>query len=138
MEIFRFCLHYSFFLQCELIPSALVQRDMIDALPIWNHFKQQRDGYVKRLNGIYKSNVEKAGIEYFTGTASFKSAKEIETSEGALLEAEHIVIASGSTPSTLVFPGAEYCLSSDDVFSLEELPKSIVVLGGGYIGVEMA
>lgn len=55
-----------------------------------------------------------------------------------MLEADHIVIASGSTPITNVFPGSELCWTSDDVFSMEEVPKSVAVIGGGYIGIEMA
>ena len=102
------------------------------------HFKKQRDGYVKRLNGIYESNVAKANIEYFTGTASFVGPNKIQTSEGVQLVGEHILIASGSYPAQAPFEGAEFCINSDDVFTLEELPKSIVVLGGGYIGIEMA
>jgi len=53
------------------------------------------------------------------------------------LTADHIIIASGSLPTVPSFPGGEHCWSSDNIFSMEELPKSIVVLGGGYIGVEM-
>jgi len=77
-------------------------------------------------------------IDYFTGTAFFNSPNEVETSEGVRLHAEHIMIASGSSPTIPSFPGGELCWNSDDIFTMEELPKSIVVLGGGYIGVEMA
>lgn len=104
----------------------------------FKHFKQKRDAYVKRLNGIYQNNVANSGIDYFTGTASFVNNKQVQTSEGRLLEAEHIMIASGSTPSTPDFPGAEHCWSSDNIFVMEEIPESMVVIGGGYIGIEMA
>lgn len=104
----------------------------------WKHFKAQRDGYVKRLNGIYTNNVANSGISYYTGTASFVNKNQIVTSEGKLLEADHIMIASGSTPQVPSFPGGELCWSSDDIFSMQEIPKSMVVIGGGYIGIEMA
>lgn len=55
-----------------------------------------------------------------------------------MLSAENIVIASGSEPVHLNFPGSEHCWSSDDIFSMEELPKSMAVIGGGYIGIEMS
>ena len=45
-------------------------------------FKERRDGYVTRLNGIYERNVANSGIDYYTGTASFESPKNIMTSEG--------------------------------------------------------
>lgn len=102
------------------------------------HFKKQRDGYVKRLNGIYETNLAKQEVAYFTGTASFVDKNTIVTSEGAKLTAPHILIASGSQPAKAPFEGAELCMNSDDIFTLEELPKSMVVLGGGYIGIEMA
>ena len=101
-------------------------------------FKAQRDGYVKRLNGIYEKNLANSKVNYFTGTASFLDAKTVVTSEGATLTADHIMIASGSVPQSPPFPGGEHCWTSDDIFSIEELPKSIIVLGAGYIGVEMA
>lgn len=93
---------------------------------------------MKRLNGIYTNNIKKQDIDYYEGTAWFKSKNQVETSEGKVLEAEHIVIASGSAPNTKVFKGNEHCWSSDDIFTMEEVPKSMIVLGGGYIGVEMA
>ena len=52
--------------------------------------------------------------------------------------APHIMIASGSTPEPGTFTGAEYCMNSDDFFEMEELPEKMVVIGGGYIGVELA
>jgi len=104
----------------------------------FKYFKQQRDAYVKRLNGIYHNNLKNSNVDYFTGTASFESPKVIKTSEGKLLEADHIMIASGSAPNMNLFPGNELCWSSDDIFTMEEVPKSMVIIGGGYIGVEMA
>ena len=52
--------------------------------------------------------------------------------------ADHILIASGTASDRGRFEGAEHCLTSDDIFSLEELPETMVVLGGGYIAFEMA
>ena len=104
----------------------------------FKHFKERRDGYVKRLNGIYEKNLKNSEVDYFTGTASFASPTEVVTSEGKTLVANHITIASGSHPAPPNFPGSEHCWSSDNIFSMEEIPKSMIVIGGGYIGVEMA
>ena len=101
-------------------------------------FKETRDANIKRLNGIYEKNIANSGIDYYTGTASFKDNRTVVTSEGKTLTAEHILIASGSMPRKPDFAGAEHCWTSDDIFTMEELPKSITVLGGGYIAVEMA
>ena len=104
----------------------------------FKHFKEQRDGYVKRLNDIYANNIKNSDIDLFKGTAAFVDKNTVKTSEGELLTADHIIIASGSEPNLPKFPGYEHCWTSDDVFTMEELPESIVVLGGGYIGVEMS
>lgn len=90
------------------------------------------------MNGIYENNLKNSEVDYFTGTASFDSPKVVTTSEGKSLTADHIMIASGSAPTMPNFPGAEHCWSSDNVFTMEEVPKSMVVVGAGYIGIEMA
>lgn len=111
----------------------------VDGLKVdFQHFKNQRDNYVKRLNSIYKNNIANSKIDYFTGTASFLEPKVVVTSEGQTLTADHIVIASGGKPADPPIPGGHLCMDSNDVFTMEELPESITVLGGGYIGIEMA
>ena len=102
-------------------------------------FKEIRDAYVKRLNAIYHTNVKNAAIDYIEGTAKFLSNNEVLVEpSGERFTSEHILIASGSTPETGDFEGAEHCMNSDDIFDIVELPKSMIVIGGGYIGVEMA
>lgn len=101
-------------------------------------FKQRRDAYVKRLNGIYETNIAKADVDYFKGTAKFESNKVVSVSTGAKLTADHIMIASGSYPETPNFEGSEHCINSDHIFEMEELPEKMVVIGGGYIGIEIA
>ena len=101
------------------------------------HFKQQRDAYVLRLNGIYEKNLAKSEIDYVKGTCKFVSDKVVEV-EGVRYTAEHIMIASGSTPAQEQFPGAEFCENSDDFFTWDTLPERAVVIGGGYIGIELA
>ena len=62
----------------------------------------------------------------------------VRTSEGEVLTGTHIMITAGSTPAAATVEGGELALNSDDFFDMEELPKSVVVIGGGYIGVEFA
>lgn len=101
-------------------------------------FKKARDAYVTRLNGIYKNNIGKQDIAYFEGTAEFVDKNTVKTSEGVVLTAPHIMITAGSTPADAKIEGGELAMNSDDFFDMEELPKSCVVIGGGYIGVEFA
>ena len=101
-------------------------------------FKAQRDAYVTRLNGIYSKNLENSKVDYVPGTAKFVSDKIVDV-EGKLFTAEHILIASGSTPEPgKPKDGSDLCINSDHFFEMSELPKSMICIGGGYIGVEMA
>jgi glutathione reductase (NADPH) len=108
----------------------------------WPYFKQKRDAYVKRLNGIYENNLNKDEIEHFKGRAKFVAKDEVEIaleSGGSQnVKAKHILIATGGRPSIPDIPGKELCIDSDGFFDLEELPKSIATSGAGYIGVEMS
>lgn len=107
----------------------------------WSYFKQKRDAYVKRLNGIYENNLNKDQIEHLRGRAKFVAANEVEVAlhDGGLqrVRAKHILIATGGRPKLPDIPGAELCISSDGFFDLEKQPKSIATSGAGYIGVEM-
>lgn len=98
-------------------------------------FKAQRDAYIKRLNGIYENNLKNSNVDYVAGTASFVSDHVVEV-EGKQYTAPHILIASGSYPVVHDFPGNEFCMTSDGFFEMDSLPKSMIVVGGGYIGVE--
>ncbi|KAI9729275.1 MAG: Glutathione reductase [Cirrosporium novae-zelandiae] len=110
----------------------------------FDEFKHKRDAYVKNLNGIYERNWSREGIELVRGQASFKSAHEIEIDmeDGSgkfTASAPHICIATGGTPKIPNdIPGAKYGITSDGFFDIEKLPKRIAIVGGGYIGVEMA
>lgn len=112
----------------------------------WKKLKSARDAYVKRLNGIYENGFQSAGVEYIRGTASFIDAHtlavapvEDDDSQVNQLTAKHILVATGGRPT---FPPGEgileHCISSDGFFDLEELPKVAVIVGAGYIAVELA
>ncbi|KAL5120072.1 Glutathione reductase [Pleosporales sp. CAS-2024a] len=107
----------------------------------WPYFKKKRDAYVKRLNGIYESNLNKDAIEHFRGRARFVAEDEVEVAlhHGGVqrIKAKHILIATGGRPRLPDIPGKDLCISSDGFFDLETQPKSIATSGAGYIGVEM-
>ncbi|KAF2745766.1 glutathione reductase-like protein [Sporormia fimetaria CBS 119925] len=108
----------------------------------WPMFKQKRDAYVKRLNGIYENNLNRDEIEHMKGRAKFVAKDEVEVAlEGGgtqRIKAKHILIAVGGRPHMPDIPGKELCIDSDGFFELEQLPKSIATVGAGYIGVEMS
>lgn len=97
-------------------------------------FKANRDAYVKRLNSIYQENCK--DLDYVEGMASFKDSKTVVVG-GKEITAHKILIASGSYPGHGEFEGHEHCMDSNDFFAMESLPESVVVLGGGYIAVEL-
>lgn len=77
------------------------------------------------------------GIDAFYGTARFVGPDSVEV-EGRSLKGKHILIASGARPVPLDFPGAEHAITSDAFMELEELPRRIVMVGGGYIAGEFS
>lgn len=109
----------------------------------WKFIKDARDKYVARLNGIYGRNIDNSGIKKLLGSAAFSDEKEITVTltdgSESKITADHILIATGGYPT---FPGGEgvkeHAISSDGFFELEELPKKVVVVGAGYIAVELA
>ncbi|KAF2235145.1 hypothetical protein EV356DRAFT_445574 [Viridothelium virens] len=108
----------------------------------WTTFKHKRDAYIKRLNGIYESNLHKDKVEYIHGRAHFLSPKSVEVKldDGTLqnINAKKILIAVGGHPSIPDVPGAELGIDSDGFFELERQPKRVAIVGAGYIAVEMA
>jgi glutathione reductase (NADPH) len=103
----------------------------------WAELKSSRDAYVRRLNGIYESNLDKSGVTYIAGAASFVDADTIAVGEERY-QAERFVIATGGRPSIPDIPGAGLGLTSDDFFQLQERPQRVLVAGSGYIAVELA
>ena len=110
----------------------------------WNMVKQKRDAYIKRLNKIYASNLEKDHVDEHQGHATFLDPHtlRIKAFDGSTykVKAKKILIATGGTPmvpSEKDIPGAKYGITSDGFFELEERPKRVVVVGAGYIAVEL-
>ena len=77
------------------------------------------------------------GIEAFHGKARFTGSDAIEVG-GQILQARHVLIATGAKPAPLTFPGAEHLITSDKFLELEQLPQRIVMVGGGYIAAEFS
>lgn len=110
----------------------------------WNHFRDKNQAELTRLSGIYLSNLTRAGAEVLMGHAAFKDEHTIvvTASDGTKREvtAKTILIATGGWPFLPQHcPGVtEYGLTSNEMFKLPELPKTLAIVGGGYIAVEFA
>jgi glutathione reductase (NADPH) len=97
-------------------------------------FKRSFTGPVPRKR---EESFAKQGIDAFHGTARFSGPDTILV-EGRALKGRNIVIATGARPVPLGFPGAEHAITSDAFLELEDLPKRIVMVGGGYIAAEFS
>jgi glutathione reductase (NADPH) len=106
----------------------------------WKEFLLKKDMEIARLSGIYTSNLRKAGADLFEAKARFKGPHEIELVDlDKTVTAERILIATGGRPRLPDdVPGAELAITSDEAFHLDALPKSILIVGGGYIAIEFA
>ena len=103
-------------------------------------FKKLRDsqqGYVGRARNSFESGLEKNGVTKLFGKAQVKDAHTVVV-DGEEYTADHITIATGAYPSPCKLPGAELVDYSDDFFTWEELPNTIAIVGGGYIGTELS
>lgn len=106
-------------------------------------FKKKRDANIKNLNGAYERNWKRENVELVHGNATFKSERELEVElqDGgkAIYTAPHILIATGGHPiKPEGIKGADYGITSDEFFAIEELPPKIAFVGAGYIAVELA
>ncbi len=106
----------------------------------WTTLIANKDKEIDRLNGIYIRNLEKAGVEIIQDRAILKDAHTVHlVNEGRDITAKYILIATGGWPfMDTSIPGHEFAISSNEAFHLEDLPKRIMVYGGGYIAVEFA
>lgn len=103
----------------------------------WSTLIKNKDNEIKRLNGIYKSILDNAGVAVYPHRASLLDANTVLVNDQQV-RAKYILLAVGGWPWIPPFEGSEHAISSNEVFYLPELPKSIVIQGGGYIAVEFA
>ena len=106
----------------------------------WKKLIAAKDVEIARLEGLYKKGLSNANAEILETRAELIDRHTIRlVKTGQTVTAKTIVIATGGRPNEhKALPGYELCISSNEAFHLEELPKSIVIAGGGYIAVEFA
>lgn len=104
----------------------------------WPALLTNKNREIERLNSIYQTLLDKAGIDLHRGRVRLAGPNEIRIDPDRLIRARHILIATGSHPTRPDLPGAYTGITSDDAFLLEQLPQRVLIVGGGYIGVEFA
>lgn len=104
----------------------------------WHMFRGRLHEELDRLEKVYRNLLTNAGVETFDQRATMKDAHTVELADGTTKTAKHVLIAVGGHPVRPELPNAELGIVSDDIFNLEQLPKSILIIGGGYIACEFA
>jgi len=106
----------------------------------WQKLVAAKEREITRLEGLYQKGLANAGAEILHTRAELTGPNTIKLLDsGKTVTAERIVIAVGGHPTPHdALPGHELCISSNEAFDLKELPKSIIIAGGGYIAVEFA
>jgi glutathione reductase (NADPH) len=104
----------------------------------WTAFRDKMTDELDRLEGVYRKMLAGSGVKTFDLRATIKDAHTVALSDGTTKTAKHILIATGGHPVRPDLPNADLGIVSDDIFHLETLPKSILIIGGGYIACEFA
>jgi glutathione reductase (NADPH) len=102
----------------------------------WPTLIANKNKELDRLEGIYRSLLKDCTL--FEARATLEDAHTIALSNGKRVTAETIIVATGSHPVTPQIPGIEHVISSNEALDLPQLPRHIVIVGGGYIALEFA
>ena len=104
----------------------------------WAQFRGQMDAELDRLERAYRGGLTNAGVTIHDTRATVEDPHAVLLATGERITAKHILIATGGAPFVPDVPGADLAMTSNDIFRLESLPESILIVGGGYIACEFA
>ncbi|RVQ69418.1 glutathione-disulfide reductase [Croceicoccus ponticola] len=104
----------------------------------WNRLRDHVLHDVDRLNGLYEKTLESHGVERIMERAVVEGPHRVKLASGREITAKYILVAVGGWPFVPQFEGSEHCITSNEVFHLDKLPKRLVIAGAGYIALEFA
>lgn len=104
----------------------------------WREFCNHLNSELNRLEDVYKSLLKNSGVDRFDARATIEDAHTVKLSTGETKTAKTILLANGGHPVRPDLANAQLGIVSDDIFHLESLPKSLLIVGGGYIACEFA
>ncbi|MCH8237545.1 MAG: glutathione-disulfide reductase [Proteobacteria bacterium] len=104
----------------------------------WPKLIGAKNAELDRLEAVYHRILGEAGVEEVFGTAKIADPHTVEVEGAKAITAETILVATGGWPKMPPIPGIEHVITSNEALDLPELPKRIVIVGGGYIAVEFA
>lgn len=99
--------------------------------------KANRQAYIDRIHASYQRGFQNNGVEFLEGYARFLDKQHVQVAD-QVYSAEHILIATGGHPVIPDLPGANYGITSDGFFDLDQVPERTAIVGAGYIAVEIA
>ncbi len=103
----------------------------------WPTLRDNKSREIERLNGVYRNLLEGAGVTIFDSRAVLTGPHSIQVGE-TTVGARHVLVATGSWPRTPSFPGSDLVVTSNEAFYLDDFPRRVLIIGGGYIAVEFA
>ncbi|SFA94793.1 NADPH-glutathione reductase [Poseidonocella pacifica] len=104
----------------------------------WSIFHGKLTEELDRLETVYRNLLKGSGVDAFDARARLRDPHTVELSSGEVFRAKHILVSTGGHPVRPDIDNCELGMVSDDIFHLEELPKRILIVGGGYIACEFA
>lgn len=104
----------------------------------WTKFRGKLHAELDRLEGIYRRILSSNEVTVYDSRATVKDAHTVALANGSEITTKHILVATGGFPVKPDVPGAEHAITSNEIFLLDAMPKSILIIGGGYIASEFA
>jgi glutathione reductase (NADPH) len=104
----------------------------------WQTLIANKDKEIARLENAYRTNLERSKVAIFQTRARLDGPTAVRLADGSRLTAGTILIATGGRAVLPTLPGIEHAITSNEAFHLPELPRSVIVIGGGYIALEFA
>jgi glutathione reductase (NADPH) len=103
----------------------------------WAKLITNKNAEISRLNGVYRKLLQDSGVNIIESHARVIDAHTVVV-DGKTITAKYILLAVGGWPMVPEFPGSEHAVTSNEIFFLPNLPRRMIIVGGGYIGVEFA
>ena len=105
----------------------------------WSRLVTAKEREITRLSGLYRGNLEKAGVVLHQARARLDGPGAVVLDDGRRIEAKHILVATGGAPyHHPPVPGQDLAISSDEIFDLPEFPNRLLAIGAGYVALEFA
>lgn len=104
----------------------------------WPRFRARLDAELDRLEAAYRGGLRTAGVTVFDQRATVADPHRVRLADGREVTAKHILIATGGRPSVPEGAARAGVMTSNDIFKLDSLPRSVLIVGGGFIACEFA